>query len=193
MSNFVQWAQLSVATSQRSELQSIHAQFQAQRSAQRQQALLADMLFKTEQRAKQLSVLTNQEPLVATIAAEEWVGSVRSVSADLFSQIEHKRSWAGAVSRLQGARDPAPILADAMHEAFVANGLAAARPGRRARSAVGQVAEVVFGRVVSVRPQVLAVDAGDDPHFGPEPIGPSNVVRMSVVLDVVDGIALGAR
>jgi hypothetical protein len=134
MSNFVQWAQLSVTTAQLSELQSIHAQFQAQHNAQRQQALLADMLFRTEQRARQLSVLASQDPLVAAIAAEEWLGSVRFVSADLFLQVEHKRSWAGAVSRLQALCAP---LDDPGARALAGQVRAAGEEARRLHQELG--------------------------------------------------------
>lgn len=104
MSNFVQWAQLGVAHAQLSELHSLNSQFQQQHNAQRHQAILGDMLFRTEQRAKQVSVIAASDPLVAAIFADEWLASISRVTPDAFTQVDHKRAWAAAFSRLQAVR-----------------------------------------------------------------------------------------
>jgi len=50
MSHVLQWAQLSVASAQLSEIHNLNAQFQQQQDSHRRQAVLADMLFQTERR-----------------------------------------------------------------------------------------------------------------------------------------------
>src|SRR5690349_9383179 len=97
MSNFVQWAQLGVASAQLDQLHALSAQFQAQwraqHDAQRRQAILADMLYQTERRAKQLTMVAERDPIVAAMFAEEWLSSVRFVGPEAFVQIEHKKVW----------------------------------------------------------------------------------------------------
>lgn len=104
MSTFLQWAQLSAANAQISQLHALNVKFHAQRNAQAQQAILADVLFHTERRARQLSAVA--DPIVAAIFAEEWLESVHHVSENLFYQVEHKRSWAGAAGRLRSLCAP---------------------------------------------------------------------------------------
>jgi hypothetical protein len=110
MSNFVQWAQLGVASAQLQQMQQLSAQFQAQwraqHDAQRRQAILADMLFQTERRAKQLSALAERDAIVSAMFADEWLSSVRFVGPEAFVQIEHKKVWAAATSRLQALTAP---------------------------------------------------------------------------------------
>jgi hypothetical protein len=110
MSNFVQWAQLGVASAQLDQLHSISRQFQAQWQAQhdahRRQAILADMLYQTERRAKQLSLVAERDALVAAMFADEWLSSVRFVGPDAFIQIEHKKVWATAIARMQALLAP---------------------------------------------------------------------------------------
>jgi hypothetical protein len=101
MSNFIHLMQLSVASAQLSELHHVHAALAQQHNAHQRQALLADVLFHTERRAKQLSIVSGQDKLVAAMLAEDWVASVHYVSADAFFQVEHKRGWAASVGRLQ--------------------------------------------------------------------------------------------
>lgn len=116
MSNLVQWANLAVASAQLSQLEALNAQYRQQQGAQRQQAILGDMLFQTERRARQLSVLAGEDPLVAAMFAEEWLGSVQYVSPNYFVAVEHKRDWAASTSRLQSLTQP---LADPPTRAFV--------------------------------------------------------------------------
>lgn len=110
MSNFVQWAQLGIASAQLDQMQQLSAQFQAQWRAQqdahRRQAILADMLFQTERRAKQLSALAQRDAIVSAMFADEWLSSVRFVGPEAFVQIEHKKVWAAATSRLQALTRP---------------------------------------------------------------------------------------
>lgn len=106
MGTFVQWAQLGVASAQLGELRGLHAQLQAQQDVRRQQALLADILFRTEQRAKQLSVVAGQDALVAAMFAEEWLTSVSRVGPELFAELDHKRAWSASASRLQSLTAP---------------------------------------------------------------------------------------
>ena len=110
MSNFVQWAQLGVASAQLDQLHALSAQFQAQWQAQHdahhRQAILADMLYQTERRAKQLPLVAERDPIVAAMFAEEWLSSVRFVGPEAFVQIEHKKVWAAATSRLQALTAP---------------------------------------------------------------------------------------
>ena len=91
-------------------MQQLSAQFQAQWRAQqdahRRQAILADMLFQTERRAKQLSALAQRDAIVSAMFADEWLSSVRFVGPEAFVQIEHKKVWAAATSRLQALTRP---------------------------------------------------------------------------------------
>lgn len=106
MSNIVQWANLAVASAQLSQLEALNAQYRQQQSAQRQQAILADMLFQTERRAKQLSALAAEDALVAAMFAKEWLGSIQQITSNHFLAVEHKRSWSAAVSRLEALTQP---------------------------------------------------------------------------------------
>jgi hypothetical protein len=70
-----------------------------QQTVQRE-VILADMLFHTERRAKQLTVIASEDKLVAAMWADEWLASVGGVTSDDFLQLEHKRAWSAAAGRL---------------------------------------------------------------------------------------------
>jgi len=110
MSNFVQWAQLGVASAQLDQMHALSAQFQAQwraqHDAQRRHAILADMLYQTERRAKQLTMVGERDPIVAAMFADDWLSSVRFIGPDAFVQLEHKKVWSASTTRLQSLLVP---------------------------------------------------------------------------------------
>lgn len=134
VSNFVQWAQLGVGVAQLGEMQHLNAQFQAQHDHARRQALLTDMLFRTEQRAKQLSIVAEKDPLVAAMLAEEWLASVGQVTPELFVQLEHKRTWTAATGRLHAVSGP---LQDPAARALVQQVRGAGEEARRIQQGFG--------------------------------------------------------
>lgn len=144
MSNVLQWAQLSVASAQLSEIHNLNAQFQAQQNAQHRQAALADMLFQTERRARQLSVVASVDPLVAAICADEWFASIQSVTPEMFVQLEHKRIWASSFARVQTLRGPLgqPSVRNLVHQV---------------RSAAADIGQIYRDLKYSASPEAMVV------------------------------------
>jgi hypothetical protein len=142
MSNVLQWAQLSVASAQLSEIHNLNAQFQAQQSAHHRQAALADMLFQTERRARQLSVVAGVDALVAAICADEWFTSIQSVTPEMFVQLEHKRIWASSFARVQALRGPLsnPAARNMVHQV---------------RSAAADIGQIYRDLKYSASPEVM--------------------------------------
>lgn len=121
--SYIDFAQLAYAQAQLSQLQGLQAQFQQQANAQRQQAILADMLFQTERRARQLTAVAADDRLVAAMFAQEWMASVRGVAPEHFVQVDHKRAWVAAVGRLQQLQAPMsdPVAATTAQQVWAAS------------------------------------------------------------------------
>lgn len=139
MASLIYLARVSIAHAQMRELNALQAQLQQQHDAQRIQALLADALFQTDRRAQQLTVVAEQDPLVAAIFAEQWLSSLRHVTPDSFFQVEHKKGWAAAVSRLQSIHSL--LVRDASARDLANRVQWANEQGERLNAAIGGDAE----------------------------------------------------
>jgi hypothetical protein len=100
----LQGAQVNLAQAQVHQLGQIQAHLHNQQYQQQVQAALAEVLFHTEMRARQVAYVAQQDPLAAAILAHMWQASVGSVSGQMFVNVEGKRAWSAAWGQLEAAR-----------------------------------------------------------------------------------------
>ncbi|MFT3767172.1 MAG: hypothetical protein QM820_16870 [Minicystis sp.] len=105
------WAGLAESGAHVARAKGIVAQLQTAPSRRVQEGIVVDLLFYTQRRAKQMSLVAAEDPLVAAMFAGEWLAAVEHVAPEHFRELENMQRWSAAVSRLEAIRghltDPA--------------------------------------------------------------------------------------
>jgi len=85
------------------QLHALNSQLQQQMAEQQRQAVLAQILYETEQVARRVWATGKSDPFAAAVHAETWLQGVQSVAPQMFSDIGAKRAWSSAVDTMNAA------------------------------------------------------------------------------------------
>jgi hypothetical protein len=87
-------------TAQMRQMGHVGNELAMQRLAQQYQAILAQVLFETEQATRQIRALGAQDRFAAGIHARLKLNALQEIHPGLFDRYETKRAWAGATEQL---------------------------------------------------------------------------------------------
>lgn len=93
------------------QLNALNAQLSQQMAEQQRQAVLAQILFETEQMARRVRATAKSDLFSACLHAEAWIPSVAAIRPEHFLSVDAKRSWSAAIETMTAAagrarRDP---------------------------------------------------------------------------------------